>query len=298
MSNKRILLVGDNPFHGVSHLSQERAGSRGKALINPEYAAELVITSAENGAEGFMFTVNEMTLSILRVIGKRRDCNQSQLYALVPDAREFVRVAGVAGGVVGLAKNLAKEIVFSLNFRAATNGLRGMARADRASLLKSYLSYEVFRVKSAAGKKATVASLLLHEVVTDMALALNMDWLFKTHIDFMKSLGIKPGFETRNFSYLVKKFEEWGIGFRGITIAAPFNPIGFQMCPSREEWEETLVEIPEAEVIAFSILAGGYLKLPEAIEYVANLPTIRGVAVGVSKKEQAYETFKLLKERL
>ena len=24
----RILLVGDNPFHGISHLSQERARSR------------------------------------------------------------------------------------------------------------------------------------------------------------------------------------------------------------------------------------------------------------------------------
>jgi hypothetical protein len=297
MKSKRILLIGDNPFQGVSHLSQERIRARGETLTDPSHAAELVITSAENGADGFMFTANETSLSIIRAIGKRRGCNQLQLYALVPDARELVRVAGTAGGVVGLARNLVKEVVFSLNFRALTNGLRGILSTEPSSLLKSYLIYEVFRVKSAADKQATLVSLLLHEVVTDMALALNMDWLFKTHIDFMKSLGIKPGFETRNFSYLVKKFEEWGMDFRGILIATPFNPVGFQMCPSREECEEMLAKIPEAEVIAFSILAGGYLKLPEAIKYVANLPSLKGVAVGVSKKEQAYETFKLLKER-
>ena len=179
-----------------------------------------------------------------------------------------------------------------------TNGVRGIVKNDPASLMKSYLLYEVYRLKRIAGKKGKLTSLMLHEVLTDMALAHNMDWLFKTHIDFMKGLGIKPGFETRNFSFLVKKFEEWGIDFNGIAIAAPFNPIGFQMCPSREEWEKALARIPEAEVIAFSILAGGYLKLPEAINYIASLPTIGGVAVGVSKQDHACETFKVLKERL
>ena len=59
---KKMLLVGDNPFHGISHLSQERARVRGHAMTYPEYAANLVMTSLENGANGFMFSVSEMTL--------------------------------------------------------------------------------------------------------------------------------------------------------------------------------------------------------------------------------------------
>ena len=35
------LLVGDNPFHGISHLSQERSRSRTYSLGNSEYAADL-----------------------------------------------------------------------------------------------------------------------------------------------------------------------------------------------------------------------------------------------------------------
>ena len=50
-----LKLVGDNPFHGVSHLSQERATARGTEITNPTYAADLVRISLENGADGFMF---------------------------------------------------------------------------------------------------------------------------------------------------------------------------------------------------------------------------------------------------
>ena len=153
-------------------------------------------------------------------------------------------------------------------------------------------------MRSAAGKRAKLASIMLHEVVTDMALALDMRWLIETHVAFMLGQHIKPGFETRNFPYLVRKLEQWGIDFCRVTIAAPFNPIGFQMCPSREACEEALRRIPETEVIAFSILAAGYTKPAEAAAYVAGLPALRGVAVGVSKEQHALETFRLLGDQL
>jgi hypothetical protein len=292
-----MLLVGDNPFQGVSHLSQERAGSREGALSNPEYAAELVLSSIENGADGFMFTVNEMTLSIVKIMGKREIGKQQKLYALVPDVSELVRIASVSGGTVGLAKSLAKEMALSMNFKAVFNGVKGVVKTDPGSLLKSYLISEVYRLRS-AGEKAKLTCLLLHEVLTDIGLALDMDWVFKTHIDFLTELKIKPGFETRNFSYLVKKFKEWDIDFNGITIAAPFNSIGFQMNPSKEDCEEKLRQIPGAEVIAISLLAGGFLKFPEAAEYLKSLPNLNGVAVGVSKKTHISETFNLLREKL
>ncbi len=297
MSSEKTLLVGDNPFQGVSHLSQERAMSRGKDIADPNHAAELIIASVENGADGFMFTLNRKTLSILQVLNSRKASNQLQLYALIPDVNEFIITVAFSGGVLGLARNLAKEIVFSRNWRAVLSGLKGGTTGDPAALLRSYLFYEVCRLRSTAGRGAPLVSLLLHETVCDMALALKMDWLFREHIDFAKSLGIKPGFETRNLPYLVRTFEEWGISPRGIVVAAPFNRMGFQMCPSREQSEEALTRIPEAEVIAFSILAAGYLGLHQALEYLANVPHLKGVAVGISKEQHAHE-FKLIREGL
>jgi len=302
MSNTRrkTLLVGDNPFHGISHLSQERGRLRGNVITQAEYAAKLVMTSVDNGANGFMFSVSDETLSILSKIRERGGINRVRLYALVPYAYEYVRLATQIGGIPGLIKKLTKQIVISGNVRAIATGLKGVIRTDPVALMKTYLIYEISRIKSSAGKQANLDSVLLHEIITDMALALDLDWLFKSYVDSISRLGIKPGFETRNFTYLVNKFREWSINFDKILIATPFNKVGFQMNPSGAECEKALASIPEPDVIAMSILAAGYLKPPEAIKYIniKSLPNLVGVVVGVSKEQHAHETFKLLKDRL
>jgi uncharacterized protein (DUF486 family) len=137
---------------------------------------------------------------------------------------------------------------------------------------------------------------MLHEIITDMALALDLDQIFKSYVDYVKRLAIRPGFETRNFPYFVDKFREWGISLDQITVATPFNKIGFQMNPSRIECEKALSRIPgSTNLIAMSILAAGYLKLPEAMDYIRGLSNIKGVVIGVSKEHHASETFKFLK---
>ena len=294
---KKSLLVGDNPFHRISHLSQERARVRGDAITYPEYAANLVLTALANGANGFMFSVSEMTLSILRLISETGGSKRPGLYAIVPYAFEYVRLATQIG-ISGLAKKFVKQITFSGNVRAIAMGLKGVIKTDPEALLKTYLTYEISRIKSSAGKKANLDSVLLHEIITDMALALNLDWLFKSYVDFILDIGIKPGFNTRNFAYLVAKLRDWGVDLRETIIATPFNKVGFQMNPSRIECEKALANTPEPSIIAISILAAGYLKPPEAIDYITTLPNIKGVAVGVSKEQHARETFKLLKDKL
>ena len=299
MSNggRKMLLVGDNPFHGISHLSQERARVRADVTSQPEYAADLVMISLENGANGFMFSVSEMTLSILQIIRETGRDKRPRLYAIMPYAFEYVRLSTQIG-TIGLAKKFAKEIVASGNLRAIATGLKGVIRTDPVDLLRTYLIYEISRIKSSAGKRANLSSVLLHEIVTDMALALNLSWLFKSYVGFMLDFGIKPGFNTRNFAYLINKFREWKIGLHEIIIATPFNKIGFQMNPSRTECEKALANHPEANVIAISILASGYLKPPEAIRYIESLPNLKGVVAGVSKERHARETFRLLKKKL
>lgn len=294
---KKLFLVGDNPFHGISHLSQEQARVRGNAMTYPEYAANLVATSIDNGANGFMFSVSETTLSILKALRENGWENRIGLYALAPYTFEYVRLATQIG-ISGLAKNFAKQITFSGNVKAIGMGLKGIMRMDPVSLLKTYLLYEISRIKSSAGKKAKLESLFLHEIITDMGLALNLDWVFKSYVEFMLNLGIKPGFDTRNFAYLVKKLDEWDISFNEVVIAAPFNKVGFQMDPSKIECEKALATLDESNVIAISILAAGYLKPSEAIDYIGSLSNILGVSVGVSKEKHAQETFKLLKNRL
>jgi len=294
----RVLLVGDNPFHGISHLSQERSRVRGDAPTNPEYAARLIELSVRNGANGFMFSVSEKTLSILGLLRKNCGIDDLGLYAIVPYAYEYVRLACGVGGVPGLAKKMIGNVIFSGNLQAVASGLNGVLRADVDSLAKTYLMYEISRVKRSAGKDARLESVLLHQLITDLCLGLGLDWVFRFYVGFMLKAGITPGFNTGNFALLVKRFREWGINMEDVVIAAPFNRVGYQMVPSKKECEEALTDLPVPNVLAISILAAGYLKPPEAIEYIAYLPNIKGVAVGVSKERHALETFRMLRQNL
>ena len=111
--NKSLkLLVGDNPFHGISHLTQERSRKRDEQIRQIEFAAGLVTTAIKNGADGFMFSVSETTLGILEAMRKKEECKGIELYAIVPYAYEYVRLATKVGGIPGLAKQMTKQIVY------------------------------------------------------------------------------------------------------------------------------------------------------------------------------------------
>jgi len=241
-----------------------------------------------------MFSVSEITLSILKML----DQSDKDLYAIVPYAYEYVRLATRTGGLPSLAKRVVCQIAFSTNLLTVATSMIGLVKVDPVAFLKTYLIYDISRIRSASRKNARLKSVLLHEIVTEMGLAFNLDWLFKSYVDFLLKLKIRPGFETRNFAYLVNKFREWNIDFSQITIAAPFNKIGFQMNPSRIECEKALDNVSGSEIVAMSILAAGYLRPSEAIEYIANLPNITHVVVGVSRERHASETFRLLKQGL
>ena len=296
--NDKLLLVGDNPFHNISHLSQERARERTEDPSNPKFAASLILTALDNGANGFTFSVSETTLNILKELKANGSINHLSLCPIVPYAFEYVRLATQLGGIPGLVKKFGVDMVKSGNVKAIGFGLKGVITTDPKSIMKTYLSYEISRIKTAADTKVNLDSVLLHQLITDMALALNMDWLFKSYIDFLLSQKITPGFNTGNFSFLVNKFMEWNIDLNKIVIAAPFNKIGFQVTPSIEECEKSLSLLPQPNVIAISILAAGYIEPKEAIEYIAALPNIKGVAIGVSKEKHAKTTFALLKKIL
>lgn len=297
MTKQIEFLVGDNPFHGISHLSQKRARARSTdiSLANGTCASQVVNTSLQNGAEGFMFSVSETTLSILKAINKQE---KPALYAIIPYAYEYARLATSAGGFSGLAAKITRQIVFSTNvFSVAKDSIR-LIRADPLALLRTYLNFEISRIELASEKKCNLKSIMLHEILTDMALSFNLNWLFEFYIDFLLKKNVRPGFETRNFAYLIDKFNEWNIDLSKVSIAAPFNNVGFQMNPSKAACEKALEDTKGAEVIAMSILAAGYLKPAEAMNYILNIPNISKIVVGVSKEAQAKETFKLMKEFL
>ena len=294
MPANRIILVGDNPFHGISHVAQKKAVLRGKNILIPANAAEVVLTAINSGADAFTFTVSDTTLAILKHL--RYEKCSPPLYAIAPYAYEYIRLAVSLGGIPGLGKRVAIQIIKSRNLRAINYGIKAALTLDPAEAYKAYVAYEVSRIRAASGKRKNLKCLFLHQVVGDMALALDMEWLFRAHIAVLSDLDITPGFHTHNLPFFTHKMNAWHIDMSNILITAPFNAIGMQMNPCREDCEKALSEINRNNVIAFAVLAGGLLPLSEAINYINQLPGIMGVALGVSRKEQAENTFAYIRK--
>ncbi len=135
----------------------------------------------------------------------------------------------------------------------------------------------------------------MHEVVTDLCVSLQAKDLFDSYMQHVRNeFDAMPGFVTRNFVRFVEFFESRGLALNNTVIMTPFNGIGFQMNPSKQSCEECLSRMEDCNVIAMSILAGGYLGLDAAIEYLERLQRLSGVVVGVSSSEHADQTFSRL----
>ncbi len=283
------LIVGDNPFHGISHLSQERSRARNAEVTNPKDASEIVLASIRHGAGGFMFSVSATTLSILEELQKTDGGRDVNLYPIIPYAYEQVRES-VAKGTGGLASSMLRKVVMHGGIGSASSAVYGAVVGDLGAIVSAYLRYE-FKRLTRKSAKGIVKSIFLHEVVTDMALALEMDDLFREYYEVALKLGVMPGFETRNFARLARRLRNLAMPTEKIAFAAPFNTLGYQMSPSREECEKELLNLENGNVFAFSVLAGGYLTLADAQAYIKGLPNIRGVVIGASSKDQAVEAF-------
>ena len=137
-------------------------------------------------------------------------------------------------------------------------------------------------------------AVFLHNALSDMVAGLKMADIahfFSKHI--VEKYQVAPGFCTLNSPLLTNFLKD--VKIENPLLMAPFNPIGFQMNPSRETAEKVLKKIP-SRMIAMSTLAAGYVKPKEAYEYISTLTEINSVIVGASSQEHIVENFKLLRK--
>ena len=288
------LLLGDNPLIGVDHLSQERARERLERL-NTGRIVEVIETATANGAQGFLFSTHPTIYAALKAIRQAEAQTPLNLYPLLPYAQAYVRTA-TEKGVLGLVQDVLGKLSWRGRMKALAAGL-SMATADPATVLNAYVDAELDILTSNAPEGSVLKSVIMHEVITDVATSFKAGDILQSYaahvIDEYK---VKPGFATRNFPRFVRFADQIGLEFSDIVILTPFNKVGFQMNPSREACEETLKRdrMADANIIAMSILASGYLKLPEATQYLSKLNQLKSIVVGTSSREHAKKTFTYL----
>jgi len=278
------ILLGDNAFYGIDHLSHERARNRANTVQRLDNVVSLIKYSYELGATGMVVATRPNLREWVEHLKKSSDIvDKLDFHPVLPYARGLQMKLSQLG-IINTMKDIMKGAGLRTEIKILAKGGFGFIKKDVVELFKVFIDTEMIKLNMIKPK-----IIFLHPVLVDLALALEMKNIFeafKNHLD--KKYKIKAGLCTKNFPKLITKLDEWDMNFPSIMTS--FNTAGYLMNPSKQAYEAAL-ENYKGSVLAMNIFAGGYSGLNESANYILSLPKIRNIVVGVSSKEHAKETF-------
>ncbi len=282
------ILIGDNPFIGVNHLSSEKGRLSAEKFSNEQQVVDILNYASDIGVRGFVASTHPNLRNVVNYVTKNTNlANKINLYPILPYVQGYV-IKMTEKGIIGTINDIFRPASLSEKANLFIRGGIGILKKDIYSLSKTFVDIELLPLK-----KMNLKAIFLHDVFTDLALAMKSKEAFEIFSEHIKDkYKAIPGFVTKNFTRLVRQINEWDLDIP--LVMTHFNKVGFQMNPSREECEKALDDY-KGDIIAMGTLASGYLRPKEAFDYIFSLPKIKSIVVGVSTKQHAKETFEMLK---
>jgi len=282
------ILLGDNAFYGIDHLSHERARQRASTVQSLNNAVAVIEYSYTLGVNGMVVATRPRLKELIARLRSSSDIVEKlDFYPVMPYARGL-QLKLSEGGMVNTMKQILQSAGLRNKLKILAKGGMGFMKKDILELFKVFIDTELLKLNVIRPR-----IIFLHPALVDLCLALNMKKIFETFKDHLHdNYQIDAGLCTKNFSSLLTKLEDWDLKFS--SIMSSFNPAGFLMNPSKESCENSL-ENYNGNVLAMNIFAGGYSGLDEVADYIISKPKIRNIVVGVSSIEHARETFERFK---
>jgi hypothetical protein len=281
------VLLGDNQFFAVNHLSDEK--SREQAIRFKEDTAIIRVLdqAREIGINTFMCTTHDRIANICDHIRANPEKYRGfKIYPCLPYAHKYAN-AVTELGIVGTIKQYVPGNIFST---FAKGGIAYMNK-DFIKLMEIFIDAELKMFKG-----IDTPVIFIQNVLVDMILGLKMFEVFKEFDRYIrKKYNSEPGYITMNLPALLDTLNS--IGIENPIICSSINKIGFRMSGGKEIYEKYLTE-KSFRPIAMQTLAAGALRPGEAIEYLGKFPKIESVLFGASSKSHILETKNLIEKYL
>jgi hypothetical protein len=278
------IVMGHNAFFGVDHLSSSRGAAKAASFSDPARILNIVRAGFDQGAEGLMMSTHERAGPLCDLI--RRDPRFTtglSIYPLVPYVQKYVTRANEMG-MANVVLDALKGTSMSDKLALLWQGGKGVLARDIDGVLASLIRLELKPFRD-----LRVPAVFLHDAFTDLALGLGLKDIFAFYLEeIARSHGAQGAFATKNLPLLLDRFAGWGLPQP--IVMTHVNKLGFGMNPSREACERALARC-QAQVMAMGTLASGHLRPEEAFAYLATVPRINSIVVGVSSPVHIAETF-------
>jgi hypothetical protein len=288
LANIESVILGDNPFFGVDHLSHERAREKAKQSQNFDNMIEVMAYSLNAGVRGMVVSTHPRLSDFIEygIATNSHLLNKMEFFPIVPYVQGYVLKINEKGFLKTLIDILNPPGGLQRKLKILTEGGLGLIRKDFFELFRVFIDTELIRIR-----KLNIQMVFLHDVLTDLAMSLNLRNTFQVFQEHLHDeYNIQAGLVTKNFPKLVSKLDEWNLKIPAIMTS--FNKIGFQMNPSRKLCEEHILAY-DGNIIAMSVLAGGFLLPRESYEYILSQPKIRNVVIGMSSVAHAKDILQI-----
>lgn len=278
------LILGDNQFFGVNHMSEERGMERLRRFEETKEIIKVIDCAIEAGITAFSFSTHDRVEEICSHFRKNPSRYSTlSLYPALPYAHKYAELVNDKGMIGAFNEVVIKDRSGKEILKTLSRGGRALFKKDSMELMKLLVDAELKMFRG-----LNVKVIFLQNIVTDLLLGFAIPDLFirfAEHIE--KSYGAKPGFITLNMPRLVDFLIE--SGFERPIVCSAINKAGFQMNPGRESYEKSLSE-KNFTPLAMSVLAAGAIPPDEALEYVTNLPRIESILFGASSEKNIRKT--------
>jgi hypothetical protein len=280
------IILGDNQFFGINHMSQEKAQQLAERFNDISKVFDTYRTAYDVGIRAFMLNSNDKAEEICNYFRDHRsDFPGLVLYPSIPYPHKYANLVAEQGVVGAIQTILSGQSAFDL-LGFAGRGL-SLLTGDVTKVFTMLIDMEM-----KIYRRLDFRAIYLQNIITDLLLGLDFRDIFIeycSHIE--KKFQAVPGFLTMNVPRLAAYLENCGI--KNAVICGSVNKLGYLMSPDIASYEEYFRGPQKYPVTAMSIFASGAIPAREAIRYVGE-QRIRSIVFGASSRQHMQSTMDLI----
>lgn len=280
------LLLGDNQFFGVNHMSEEKARAQAVRFQDTGAIIEVIDAAHAEGIRTFMCTTHERIAEVCDHVRENPvRYADYQFYPCMPYAHKYANAVSEFG-MLGALKAFLPDEGF---FNAAVRGGKSLATKDIEGMVTLLVDAEM---KMFRGLSTPV--IFLQNVVVDLLLGLGFVDAFRMFADHVKSrYGAEPGFITMNLPRLLVMLDRAGV--ENPIVCSNINKIGFRVSGGADAYASVLADA-RFRPIAMSVFASGAIPPAEALGWIHDQPRIESIVFGASSEANIRSTARLVRE--
>jgi hypothetical protein len=280
------IILGDNQFFGINHMSQEKAQQMAERFSDISSIFAAYKTAYDLGIHAFMLNSNDRASEICDYFRDHHsEFPNLVIYPSIPYPHKYANLVAEVGIIGAIQEVLSGQSALGL-LGLAGKGL-SLLTGDITRIISMLVDVEM-----KIYRKLDYKVIYLQNIVTDLLLGLQFSDVFVEYCRYIeKKFDAVPGFLTMNVPRLAAYLDSCGID--NAVICGAVNKRGYLMSPDKAAYEEYFRGPQKYPITAMSIFASGAVPAREAVEYVQE-QGIRSIVFGASTRQHISATLDLI----